>query len=182
MRRSTRAIARALELAGIEGARGPDVSDNIQLTYLLSDLSPLMPPLGIIRFYMFEIRPQVPAVFSGIDIRPPPDSAIEIFFLRNNSAIDAHWILGDALDANLAAIVPDFWDPAGVVSRCVMRDGTRTAAVLGFTLAAGATEQEILYPIIVQPGNSFCMTGIVANTLINFDVCWREVPAPPTVL
>lgn len=181
-RTQSRITSRALELAGVDAIPGPKVSDDIQLVYLLGDLSPLMPPLPIVHCSMITGSVGVAAVYSGIDIRPPPGSAIEILALYNGSVTNSEWRLELALDANIVAEATDFTDPLGYVSRCVLRRGTSSVAVQGWAVAANSYSPGEPLPIIVSPGNIFCWANVTVNTTATMRILWREIAVPPQTL
>lgn len=182
-RRQTRVTNRALELAGVDATPGPDVSDDIQLTYILGDLSPLMSPLPIRSFWSASSQVAQAGEQSGFDIRPPPDSAIFIHYVENQSGQACHFGYGAQLNGTIGvAIVPDAQDPAGSVSRSGIRRATNWGLIPGVALAAGAVAPANLFPLRVSPGNFFRVCGDVVNTQMLWIVIWQEVPPTPAAL
>lgn len=179
-RRQNRVTNLALELAGVDPLPGPDVSDNIQLVYVVGDLSPLMSPLPVRSFWSATSQAAQAAEQSGWEILPPPDSAIFIMYIENQSAQGAHFGYGAALGGTVrVAIPPDAADPAGSVTRCGMWRGTNWGAIPGVAVAAGAVAPANLFPLRVSPGNHFRFVGDNINTLMQWLVIWQEVPLPP---
>lgn len=181
-RRQTRITSAALQLAGVEAMPGPNVSDDIQLVYMLGDLSRLMPPLPFVHCCLVSGNAGVAAEFSGIDVTAPPHAAIEILCAYNGSATGTEWGLEQVLDAGTVPEVTDWTDPAAYVTRCRLRRGTRLTACQGFDVAANSYADPNSLPILVSPGNSWCWTNVVANTVATMRVLYREVAVPTAVL
>lgn len=181
-RRQTRITSSALQLAGVEPIPGPNVSDDIQLVYLLGDLSKLMPPLPFVHCCIVSGQAGVAAVFSGIELMAPPHAAVEVLALYNASATPSEWGLEQILDANINPEATDWTDPQGYVSLARLRRGTRVAAAQGFDVAATSYADAASLPILVSPGNTFCWTNDVANTVATMRMLYREVAVPAAVL
>lgn len=182
-RRQNRITNRALEVAGITGTPGPDVSDNIQLTYSLGDLSPLMPGLPYGTFWATLIEPAVAGEQSGMDLRPPSDSLILIHYVQNLSAQASHFGLNNAIGGTVQNVdAPTMEDPLNVVSRSILRSGTNFGPVAGVALAAGAVAPANLFPMRLSPGNVFAFVGDALNTIMTWLVIWTEAPQPPVAL
>jgi hypothetical protein len=121
-------------------------------------------------------------LYSGIDLRPPSGSAIEIIGLYNGGAGNTAWRLGALLTANVFAEGTDFVDPQGYATRCTLRRGTTAVAIVGFDIPATSYTDRSVLPIIVTQGNSFIWCNDVANTAATMRIMWREVASPAATL
>lgn len=184
-RRQNRITTQSLEQAGIAGVPGPNVSDDIQLTYSLGDLSPLLPALPQNTIYWLAARAALGAgQYSGFTLAPRANSHLLVAYLENNSVGAAELILDFGLTANVVAAAQSFEDPAAVVTTANIETGSTPlgGAGAGLQIPAGAAAPAGLYPIRVSPGNRFTVLNTVVNQAIACLVVWREVAAPPPTL
>lgn len=163
-----------------DAAIGPQVSDNIQMVYIVDDLSGLTPPPPAINVWFRMTEPASVIEFSGIDIKPPPNSAIIIDWIRNDSAIAVDYRVGggpaDELTTITTVETPVF--TTGGVTRATLREGTTFGTGGTIALAAGAEWGPREPNIIILPGQTFLCIGGLTNNAVTMSGTYREVPVP----
>lgn len=169
-----------LELAGIiDSSHGPKVSDDIQLTYLVSDLSKLIGPLAVPTFVVSDVAPSSAVLRSYMEIRPPPDSAIVIPWFRNDdAAVRMFWGINQTtqITGNLATVPIDV-SMTGQTSRVIFEEGTGANAGQPIRIpAAGVWGGDSEPAIVLTPGNILTWVSNVTNDNLEVSVSWFEVP------
>lgn len=173
-----RSFLAQLRSAGVDDlARGPNVSDNIQLVYVVDDLSRLIAPRPPVEGYATAAVPINVLRVSGIAFRPPPDSAAIVTWMRNDAAIDSLYIVGNVLDLtdDLNPGVIDFTTGPGP-ARSNFQFGTKAVQSAGILLAAGDNIPDRHPDIVVDPGQVLLWVGTAINNAVTLTWAWREVP------
>jgi len=163
-RTQTRDIERALRAAEIDETKpGPKVSDNIQLTYQLDDLSHLVPAIAGVRGFYLIIVAAVVALRGIVEVAPPPDSSIVIEYWENLFTSNIVYSVGDSrLDGNIGARPPVF--TTGGTPRSIVRDGTASGVVVAGLSLLGSQERPVtLEPLVVIPGQVMRFTDSTPN-------------------
>lgn len=178
-RTSTRQLSSMLDLISVDAAAvGPNVSDNIQLVYIVDDIRHLTTPVPPIDGYITTTAAaSIPRV-SGIAMRSPPGSTIAITWMRNDSATDSIYIVGDAITItdDIVAGVIDF--STGGTPATSFIQGSRALSTAGVQLPAGENIPDRHPNLIVAPGQIFCWHGLAVNTAMVLTWSFREVPTP----
>ena len=175
---TTRSFLAQLRSAGVDDiARGPNVSEDIQLVYVVDDLSRLIAPRSPVEGYATQGVPIDVVRVSGIAFRPPIDSAAIVTWMRNDSAIDSLYLVGDVLDLtdNLNAGVIDFTTGPGP-ARSTFQFGSKAVQTAGILLPAGENIPDRHPDIVVDPGQVLLWVGDTINTAVTLTWAWREVP------
>lgn len=176
---TTRKFVEQLTLANVRDAdRGPKISDDIQLVYIVDDISQLIAPIPGIKAYFHARVTGIAALFAGMDsfvIRNP----WQLFSIRNNSANISLFLIGDErLDIPGAPGGPTFETGGNSIS--VLRSGTATAAPTVFIVVPAATTLDFgTKPLDVPVGQGIKWTNEVANTDFDGQIIWQETPAVP---
>jgi len=175
-------ILGALEFARIqELAKGPKVSDDIQLTYSLGDLSALIPALAAPRYAMTEVGPVQVATRSFITIKPPPDSAIIVPWFRNDKiAPTLLWGVTstDPITLGRATVSADV--QIGGAPRAITEDGNGADPGGNILLAAGEDLPSNFPPLVIPPGSLMYWMSDANNDSVNLTMTWIEVPLVAT--
>lgn len=176
-RTTTRNFVPQLRSADIDDAAGgPDVSKDVQLVYIVDDLSHLIAPLPPIGGYVTTTVGAVAARVSGIALRPPPDSAIVVNWLRNDAAISSIYNVSTLTITNdITAGTIDFSTGPGA-PRATFTQGTRAVSTIGVQLPIGANLPDRHPDMVVIPGQVLLWLGVTVNTAVTFSFSWREVP------
>ncbi len=175
-RNQTRQLNTLLQLTGVvETSKGPKVSDDIQLTYQVSDLSGLVAPLSRPTFVASPTSGQNVARRGVIELRAPPDAAIVVPWWRNEEAEIHTWGIIEAtqISDDLTTITPDV--ELGGASRAIFQTGTGGAAAP--IILPANTETAPKFPDLIVPPSSilvFVTIGLNANVFIS--IAWFEVP------
>jgi len=178
-RNQTRRLTDLLILAGVvpaETAKGPKISDDIQLTYQVDDLSLLAAPLRRPVFYATEVSPAVAVVRGIIELHATPNAAIIVPWFRNDDAgqiLTWNVVAATGITANLATIAPDV--SLGGVSRALFQEGTGAPAV-GLRLAAAAELPPNFPPLVLRPGDILQFRSELTNDAVEVTLAWREIP------
>lgn len=178
-RTTSRGFLPQLRSAGVDdAAQGPTVSDNIQLVYVVDDLSRLIAPRSPVEGWVTAgIAAQAVRV-SGIVFRPPPDSAAIVTWMRNDSAIDTLYIVGNVFVLDVGFIFPgviDFSTGPGP-PRGSFEFGQKAVQTAGILLPAGENIPDRHPDIVVGPGQFMTWVGDTINTAVTLTWSWREVP------
>ncbi len=163
----------------VDAIQGPKVSDNIQMVYGLGDLSELIPPVLAPTFYASQGNASAAAVFAMLELSAPPDSAIEILFFENLTAINVSYAVLDAsaITAGAAAWTADFSNRGSdLTPRTALLRGTGSPLPPGVAIPAGQTKN-VAMPLFVASGKILVFAAATANIAISMNVVWREVPA-----
>jgi len=173
-----RSFLAQLRSAGVDDlARGPNVSDNIQLVYVVDDLSRLIAPRSPVEGYATQGVPLNVARVSGIAFRPPSDSAAVVTWMRNDGAIDSLYEVGTVRD------LTDDLNPGGIdfftgpgPPRSAFIFGTKAVQSAGILLPAGENIPDRHPDIVVEPGQVLLWVGNAINNAMTMTWAWREVP------
>lgn len=177
-RTTSRAFLAQLRSVGVDDAsRGPNISDNIQLVYVVDDLSRLIAPRPPVEGYASQIVAASVINVSGISFLSPPDAATVITWMRNDSAIDTLYQVGTTFDltADLVAGAFDFFTGPGP-PRSTFQQGTKAANPSGVNLPTGENIPAKHPDIIVEPGQVFLWVGTIVNNAVTLSWSFREVP------
>lgn len=179
-RNQTRNLNSLLQLAGVvDSAKGPKISDDIQLSYLVSDLSELISPLPRPTFIVTASRTAVAAVRSRIELRAPPEASIRLTWWRNEDATIHTWgvIAATGITANLDTIdvAADGVALGADNARAMLQTGTGGLSLPIFLPANSETANK--FPdLIVPPGDILTFVTGIVNTSIQITMAWIEVP------
>lgn len=161
----------------------PNVSDQIQLVYVLDDLSDLVAPASPVGAFVNQGVPADAVRVSGIELRAPPNSAIVVTWMRNDSAIASLYQVGGALvlSNNLVAGVVDFTTgpgsaAPGTVQRATFQHGSKADQTVGLGLGIGEALDDRHPNLVVEPGLTLLWVGDTINTGVQFQFSWREIP------
>ncbi len=178
-RNQTRNLNTLLQLAGVvETAKGPKISDDIQLTYLVGDLSGLAARLATPTFVATPSRPQVVGRRSRIELRAPPDAAIIVPWWRNEDATIHTWGVEDVtgITDDLATVAPPV--ELGGDSRALLQTGS--GGVAEPVILPPDSETANKFPdLVVPPGQILMFATGVVNVSILITIAWLEVPILP---
>lgn len=180
-RTTTRNFLAQLRSVGVdESARGPAVSDNIQLVYVVDDISRLLAPRPPIEGYLTQGVPTAVGRVSGIEFHPPPNTVAVVTWLRNEGAIDSLYLVtppgGLTLTNDLNDGVIDFSTGPGVPQSSFIF-GSKAIQTAGILLDAGQSIPDRHPDIIVEPGQFLLWVGIAVGNAASMTMSWREVPA-----
>lgn len=179
-RKTDRDFTQAFQAAGIlDALAGPQISDNIQMTYQVGDLAEL---LNIVRFPRRYATVVELAGGAGdesvVKVVPPPDGAVLFFHIRNSNVASVVEVEIGPITALVGeAVFAGGFETQGP-TRSVITNGDRplTPAASGIFLN---TETELAFannrPIILEPGSMFTMTG-PDNTGITVEIGYQEIP------
>jgi len=171
-------ILAALDFARVtELTKGPKVSDDIQLTYSLGDLTRLIPALASPQYVLTDVGPVQVVNFSFITITPPPDSAIVIPWFRNDrAAVRFLWSVTtvDPISLGRNPISADV--VIGGAPRSRLEEGNGSNPGNNIILAGGADLPANFPPLIVPPGSLFYAMSDTINASVDLTVAWLEVP------
>ncbi len=173
-----RGLLEALGFAGVtEISRGPKVSDDIQLVYMVSDISRALPALRQPQFVHTSFSGTNAARRGITELSPPPDSAIVIPWFRNDDAVN-----GSAFSVSLTPrITNDIFTriPSLQISgpsRSLLQDGT-TSIGGGQIVLGPLAEVPANFPaLVVPPGSFWSLTTAGVNQASFISVAWFEVP------
>jgi len=179
-RTTTRGFLAQLRSVGVDdAARGPTVSDDIQLVYVVDDLSRLIAPRPPIEGYVTQGVPSAVGRVSGIEFHPPPNSVAVVTWLRNEGAVDSLYIVvapgGVTLTNDLNDGVIDFSTGPGEPQSTFIF-GSKAIQTVGILLAAGESIPDRHPDIIVEPGQFLLWVGIANGNAASMTFTWREVP------
>lgn len=175
---SSRSFLAQLRSAGVDDVeRGPDVSEDVQLVYIVDDISRLIAPRSPVEGFVTQGVPINVTRVSGISFRSPADSAAVVTWMRNDSAIDSLYIIGTVLDLtnDLNPGVIDFTTGPGP-ARASFQFGTKAVQTAGILLPAGENIPDRHPDLVVGPGEVLLWVGVVVNTAVELTFSWREVP------
>lgn len=175
LNQTRRGIQVALDIAGVDTSRGQQVSEEIQLTYQLSDLSGLINPLPRPTMIATVISPTTITRRGMVEISPPADSAIIVVWVRNDDAIRILWrvsvatqIIGDLTAQTADAIL------GAPSSRALLQSGTGNVG--NIILAASAEFPANFPPLVIPPGQFLAFTSNVNNDAAEITLAWHEIP------
>ncbi len=174
----SRVTNQALELAGIQrGDQGPRISDNIEMTYSMGDLSFLLAPIPGADGFTLAGAAGVALLFSGVELHAPPESGIQITHVENLEASACGFLIaaGASLDDNLTTVTPTTASPVGS-TRAFIQTGTSAVSPATIEIPASASLPQATLPIKIFPGEHFLFIQKTANTLMRVNLFWREVP------
>jgi len=179
-RTTNRSFLAQLRSVGVDDtARGPSVSDNIQLVYVVDDLSRLIAPRSPVEGFVTIGVPAAAAAVSGILFTPPTDSAAIVTWMRNDSAIDSLFEVGTgarfALPTNLTAGTIDFFTGPGP-PRASFVHGAKALQTQGLLIPAGENIPDRFPDLVIEPGELLLWIGDTVNTATELSWSWREVP------
>lgn len=179
-----RGLISALELAGVDVAqRAPPVSDSIQLTYMVSDLSPLVAPFTVPTFGFTELSPAELITRGVIEIRPPADSALRVIWFRNDDDTNGFFVAvlaATRIVASLATFEADI--SIGAETRATLEDGTGGSGAEGMLFPGGAQTPDGWPDLIIPPGSILAFISSANNLGVRASLLWQELPivAPST--
>ncbi len=179
-RRSTRQLSELLQMASVDDtAIGPQVSDNIQLTYEVSDVSHLVRPIPV---RVYGTSDTVPAggagVHSGFTFQSGRGGAWLLWYEEATSADRTMIRAGPASDTTRGlgmarALLTGVTDDQGTsrVFRAT-RIGLYTPAfqVRSTTILTGL-------PLYIPPGQFFEGLRLADNAILRPSLVWQEIPA-----
>jgi len=177
-RTNTRSFLAQLRSVGIDDTeRGPNVSDDIQLVYVVDDISRLIAPRSPVEGFVTIGIPINVTRVSGISFRPPTDSAAIVTWMRNDGAIDSLYTIGTVLDLtnDLNPVAVDFSTGPGA-PRATIQQGTKAVQTAGLLLPAGENIPDRHPDLVVGPGEIFLWVGNAINNAMTMTWSWREVP------
>ncbi len=179
-RRSTRQLSELLQMAEVDdSAIGPQVSDNIQLGYQLSDLSHLVRPIPV---RVYGVSATVAAggagVHSGFEFQSGRGGAWILWYEEATSADRTVIVAGPTSDFTRVAGIPrsmltGVTDDAGT-SRFF--SATRVGLPADFFMVRNTTVFTGL-PLYIPPGEFFQGLRITANAILRPSLVWQEIPA-----
>jgi len=181
-RRSIRQLSELLQMAEVdpsETAIGPQVSDNIQLEYQVSDLSHLVRPIPVRVYGASDTVPAAGAgVFSGFSFQAGRGGAWILWYEEATSADRTVIRSGPLSDTTLGigvlrSMLTGVDDDLGS-SR--MRRCTRATLFAAFFQVRNTTILTGL-PLYIPPGHFFEGLRITANQIIRPSLVWQEIPA-----
>jgi len=180
-RNQTRKLGEILRILGIvDTEKGPKVSDDVQLVYILDDVRDLLAQLARPTFVISNSSP-VDAARRGImELRPPVDSAIILSLWSNNDAGApvAFGVFGVSnIDVNAVQILPDI-SLAGP-SRAFLQDGNGANFGGTIPLPAGEVIADRFPTLILRPGDIFSVVSDANNTSVDMTFGWFEIPVQP---
>jgi len=177
-RNQSRNLNNLLLLAGVtETAKGPKVSDDIQLTYQLSDLSDLVARVPAITAFWSETSPSNAARRGVLELTAPSESGIDILSLENTGSTSLFMvILPNTRITNDTAFNAVDYTNTGEPIRTQLQEGTGTVASLAFTLGVGDFLSQGMLPLYIPPGRilHFMTSGL--NFQAAIAIVFREVP------
>ncbi len=179
-RTTTRSFLAQLRSVGVdETARGPAVSEDIQLVYVVDDISRLIAPRSPVEGYATQGVGVAAAAVSGILFTPPTDSAAIVTWMRNDSAIDSLFEVGTgarfALPTNNNPGVIDFFTGPGP-PRARFEFGAKAVQTQGLILPAGENIPDRFPDLVIEPGEQLLWILDTVNTAAELSWSWREVP------
>jgi len=161
----------------------PNVSDEIQLVYVLDDLSRLVAPASPVEAFVNIGVPADAVRVSGIELRAPPNSAIVVTWMRNDTAIATLYQVGGllVLSNNLVAGVVDFTTGPGSAApgtrqRGTYQHGSKADQTVGLSIAANSALDDRHPDLVIEPGLTLLWVGDTINTGVQFQFSWREIP------
>jgi len=175
---TTRSFLAQLRSAGVDDiARGPNVSEDIQLVYVVDDLSRLIAPRPPVEGYVTQGVPLNVLNVSGIAFRPPTDSAAVVTWMRNDAAIDTLYEVQNVRD------LTEDVNPGGIdfftgpaAPRSTFNFGAKAVQTAGILLPAGENIPDRHPDLVVDPGQILLWVGVAINTAVTLTWSWREVP------
>ncbi len=174
---TSRGFLAQLRSAGVDDiVVGPNVSNDIQLVYIVDDLRQLIAPRPPVEGYVTTTVAAVAARVSGVALAAPPDSAIVVTWARNDSAISSIYSVGVLqLTNDIVTGTVDF-TTGPAATRAAFTQGTRASSTIGVQLPIGENLPDRHPDLVVDPGQVFLWLGITVNTAVTFSFSWREVP------
>jgi len=177
---TNRSFLAQLRSAGVdETARGPAVSDDIQLVYVVDDLSRLIAPRSPVEGFVTQGVGVTAAAVSGILFTPPTDSAAIVTWMRNDSAIDTLFEVGTGARFDLSVDefvgVIDFFTGPGP-PRSSFLFGRKAVQTQGLLIPAGENIPDRFPDLVIEPGQLLLWVGDTVNTAVELSFSWREVP------
>ncbi len=179
-RLSTRNFLAQLRSAGVDdAARGPNVSEDIQLVYLVDDISRLIAPRPPVEGFVTQGVPANALLVSGILFTPPPDSAAVVTWMRNDSAVDTLFEVGtgarfDLPTDNNPGTIDFFTGPGPPRSR--FEFGAKAVQSQGLLIPAGENIPDRFPDLVVEPGQQLLWVVDTINNAAELSFSWREVP------
>lgn len=179
-RRSVRQLSELLQMAQVDdSAIGPQVSDNIQLEYLVNDLSHLVRPIPVRVYGTTAVTAAGGAgVHSGIQFRSGRSGAWILWVEEATSADRLMIFSGPTSDTTAAAGVQ-----RAMLTGVTDDDGSARvfeATRVGLPAALFQLRNtQILtgLPLYIPPGEFFEVLRNTANALVRVSIVWQEVPA-----
>jgi len=177
---TTRSFLAQLRSAGVDDiAKGPNVSEDIQLVYVVDDLSRLIAPRSPVEAYANQGVPSAVGRVSGIQFTPPSGSAAVVTWMRNGGAIDSLYIVvapgGLELTDDLNPGAIDFTTGPGA-ARGSFIFGSKAVQTAGLLLPAGENIPDRHPDIVLEPGQIFLWVGVSVGNGMTMTWTWREVP------
>jgi len=181
-RRSIRQLSELLQMAEVdpsETAIGPLVSDNIQLTYQVSDVSHLVRPIPV-RVYgsSATVAAGGAGVHSGFSFQAGRGGAWILWYEEATGADRTAIVAGPASDTTVGvgmdrSLLTGVTDDQGS-SR--IRIATRVGLFANFFQVRATTIFTGL-PLYIPPGEFFEGMRVTANAILRPSVVWQEIPA-----
>lgn len=185
MRTSSRNLLAAMESLEIDDRdKGPDVSQDIQMVYLMGDITPAAAagfqetPIRN-RCYVRDNPGAVVGARSGLSIAPV-GRPIRVTKLINNNGVTRGLFQIGALDLNVfGAIGVDF--ETGGTTAAVIRSGSIVAVPAAFFFLeamgglSGGGFQDWNPPMDVPIGDILLVVNNPTNALADFSIAWEEI-------
>jgi len=179
-RASTRNFIAQLRSVGVDDLKtGPKVSEDVQLVYVVDDISRLIAPRSPVEGFVSQGVGVSAAAVSGILFTPPAQSAAIVTWMRNDSAIDTLFEVGTgarfALPTdNNPGIIDFFTGPGPPRSR--FEFGKKAVQTQGLLLPSGENIPDRFPDLVIEPGEQLLWVGDTVNTAVELSFSWREVP------
>jgi len=176
---TTRPFVEQFTLARIRDAqRGPLISDDIQLVYIVDDISDLLQPILPLKAYFSHQEPAVAGQRSGFQVsaigRP-----MRLFHLGNNAGQSALFVISLLqLDVPGPTEAVDF--QTGGATQAIIISGNMIA---GIPFSLEIRTQTVLdftnKPLDIPAGLTFLYLTGGLNQAFNGQIIWEETPTVP---
>jgi len=179
-RNSTRhGITEALALAGVDAtARGAQVSEDIQMVYVMDDLRALLAVIPRPQFVHTSFSASNAARRGITELSPPADSAIIIPWFRNDDNVNSANFSVTAtprITNDIITRAPSL--QVNGPSRSLLQDGTTSIGAGQVVLGIGPAEVPANFPpLVIPPGSFFSLNSVGLNQSSFVTLAWLEVP------
>lgn len=175
-------ITTALAAASVvDASNGGMLTDNIQLVYILDDLSEQLAQIPPPRRYGTFTRAALAGEFAGMELIPPADSPVVVERIRNSGTVDAVVTIGTyEWPNNRAQTVQGF--VSGPPTRAAVFNGTAPFGQPATSVSVIIDANEELNAtnlgrgLIVPPGQKLIVYANAQNTANVITLFWREFP------
>lgn len=176
---SQRQLTELLRLLRVDpSGAGPDVSQNIQLVYVVDDLRHLVTPIPPVEGFLTTTVAAQAARVSGLELIPPPNAAVAITWARNDGPISSIFLVNQAIRITNDIVATNVDFTTGGTPRSLVQQGTRAVNATGLQLPLDENLVDRFPVLLVLPGQVFVWHGVSVNNAMTLSFSFREIPVP----